>query len=87
MEYKFIELLSADFVQSPPELIRQQIMYRYATMKSRVTILHDRLQEVQQLVKLKNPSLLLQLQKTSVARAAATGQGGRNTSTLATTRS
>lgn len=81
MEYKFVELLSVDFVQSPPELIRQQIMYRYALMRSRVKVLHDRLSDVTRVVKLRSPALLQQLQKDSIAKA--TTPSGRRTSALA----
>ncbi|ETV99780.1 hypothetical protein H310_07827 [Aphanomyces invadans] len=63
MEYKFVELLSVDFARSPEEIVRQHIAYRYNTVKNRVTALQSRLHEVNNLVKVKNPSLLLQLQK------------------------
>lgn len=33
MEYKFLELLSVNFVRSPDEVVRQQICYRYNSMK------------------------------------------------------
>lgn len=35
MEYKFVELLSATFVRSSDEVVRQQITYRYNAMKVR----------------------------------------------------
>ena len=35
MEYKFVELLSAMFVRSSDEVVRQQITYRYNAMKVR----------------------------------------------------
>ncbi|KAH9127547.1 hypothetical protein LEN26_008702 [Aphanomyces euteiches] len=63
MEYKFVELLSVDFSRLPEEIVRQHITYRYNTIKNRVTALQSRLHEVNNLVKVKNPSLLLQLQK------------------------
>merc|ERR1719335_1595324 len=64
MEYKFVELLSCDFVASPEEVARQQITFRYNSVKSRLALMQARLQDINQLVKVKNPSLLLQLQKT-----------------------
>eukprot|EP00742_Colponemidia_sp_Colp-10_P001089 GILJ01001179.1.p1 GENE.GILJ01001179.1~~GILJ01001179.1.p1 ORF type:complete len:237 (+),score=40.93 GILJ01001179.1:89-799(+) len=64
MEYKFVELLSADFVASPEEVIRQQITFRYNSVKSKLALMQARLQDINALVKVKNPSLLLQLQKT-----------------------
>jgi len=64
MEYKFVELLSCDFVASPEEVVRQQITFRYNSVKSRLALMQARLQDINALVKVKNPSLLLQLQKT-----------------------
>lgn len=63
IEYKFIELLSLDFVASSEEMVRQQITYRYNSVKSKLAILQARLQDISALVKVKNPSLLLQLQR------------------------
>lgn len=98
MEYKFLELLSVNFVRSPDEVVRQQICFRYNAMKvrprrsrapgtrtaalpaptsptdpalpraavqSRLAVMQARLQDVNNLVKIKNPSLLLQLQQKS----------------------
>ena len=63
MEYKFIELLSCAFVASPEETVRQHITYRYNSVKSKLALMQARLQDINTLVKIKNPSLLLQLQK------------------------
>ncbi|CCI40175.1 unnamed protein product [Albugo candida] len=65
MEYKFVELLSIDFMRCSDDLIRQHLTFRYNAMKARLQILQTRLFEVNNIVKVKNPSLLLQLQKTS----------------------
>ena len=63
MEYKFVELLSCDFDASTEETIRQQITFRYNAIKSKLAIMQARLQDINAIVKIKNPSLLLQLQK------------------------
>ncbi|KAF4720112.1 hypothetical protein FOZ63_019694, partial [Perkinsus olseni] len=63
MEYKFIELLSAEFIASPDTVIRQHITYRYNALKSKLNASQARLQDFHAIVKLKNPSLLLQIQK------------------------
>lgn len=63
MEYKFVELMSCHFEHSQDEVVQQQISYRYNAMKSRLALMQARLQEVNNLIKVKNPSLLLQLQK------------------------
>ncbi|CAG9332018.1 unnamed protein product [Blepharisma stoltei] len=65
MEYKFIELLSLDFMASTEEMVRQQITYRYNAVKSKLAIMQARLQDINSVIKVKNPSLLLQLQKQS----------------------
>ncbi|GMH89883.1 hypothetical protein TrVE_jg6418 [Triparma verrucosa] len=63
MEYKFVELMSCHFIRSPEEIVQHQITYRYNAMKTRLSLMQGRLEDVNNLVKLKNPSLLLQLQK------------------------
>ena len=68
MEYKFVELMSGHFIRSPEEIVQHQITYRYNAMKTRVGLMEGRLRDVNNLVKLKNPSLLLQLQKAPVGQ-------------------
>lgn len=63
IEFKFIELLSCEFFASSEEVVRQSITYRYNSVKSKVQLMEGRLKDVNNLVKIKNPSLLLQLQK------------------------
>ena len=65
MEYKFVELMYCVCVRSPEETVQQHITFRYNSMKQRLSIMQSRLQEINNLVKIKNPSLLLQLQKSS----------------------
>jgi hypothetical protein len=67
MEYKFVELLTLDFTESPEHVVRQHISFRYNSLRSKLAIMHARLQDVNALVKLKNPSLLLQLQRSAQA--------------------
>lgn len=64
MEYKFVELLSADFLRSSEDVVQKSITFRYNALKSRLLLMQNRLQDVSNLVKAKNPSLLLQMQKT-----------------------
>lgn len=59
MEYKFVELLSCDFEASSEDVVRQQITYRYNAVKSKLAIMQARLQDINAIVKIKNPSLLL----------------------------
>eukprot|EP00347_Sterkiella_histriomuscorum_P008093 403346398 len=64
IEYKFIELLSLQFMASSEEIIRQSITFRYNSVKSKVSLMQARLADVNNMVKVKSPSLLLQIQKT-----------------------
>lgn len=57
------------FNRSADDTIRQQIAFRYNSQKSKVAVLQARLSDIVNLVKVKNPSLLLQLQQKP-------GQGG-----------
>lgn len=63
VSFKFIELLSVMFARSPDDAIRQQIAFRYNSQKSKVAVMQARLHDIVNIVKVKNPSLLLQLQK------------------------
>ena len=47
--------------------MRDQIAYRYNAMKNRMALMQARLADVNALVKIKNPSLLLQLKKASLS--------------------
>lgn len=51
IEYKFIELLSADFMASSEEIVRQSITFRYNSVKSKVALMEARLKDVNNLVK------------------------------------
>jgi Centriolar protein SAS N-terminal len=63
MEYKYVELMSCGFHSSPDELVQSHITYRYNSLKQKLNIMQTRLYEINAIVKSKNPSLLLQLQK------------------------
>ena len=63
IEYKFIELLSIDFVSSPDDTVRKQIAFRYNSAKAKVELMQERINTISNIVKIKNPSLLLQIQK------------------------
>ena len=67
IEYKFIELLSLEFIASPEDVIRQSITFRYNAVKSKLAIMQARLADVNNMVKVKSPSLLLQIKKSSAS--------------------
>lgn len=63
MQYKFVELLSCSFAASPEDVVRQQVRFRFNSTKAKLAAMQERLQAIHALVKVKSPSLLLQLQK------------------------
>lgn len=63
IEYKFIELLSVDFVNSPDDTVRKQIAFRYNALRRKLELMQERINTISNIVKVKNPSLLLQIQK------------------------
>lgn len=63
MEYKFLELLTLDFVMVSEETLRQNITFRYNSVKAKCLFLQGKLKDVSDMVKIKNPSLLLAMQK------------------------
>lgn len=64
MEYKFVELLSLKFAASPEDVVRLHVSYKYNVMKMRMQLMQQRLVDISAMLKVKNPSLLLQLQRT-----------------------
>ena len=81
IEYKFIELLSLDFMTTPDDTVRKQISFRYNAVKSKLALMQDRMKAVSEIVKVKNPSLLLQIQKTP-AKLNTSAVMNRNNSSL-----
>eukprot|EP01017_Pseudomicrothorax_dubius_P015426 TRINITY_DN1778_c0_g2_i2.p1 TRINITY_DN1778_c0_g2~~TRINITY_DN1778_c0_g2_i2.p1 ORF type:complete len:187 (+),score=37.89 TRINITY_DN1778_c0_g2_i2:284-844(+) len=65
MEYKFVELLSVHFAAANEEVVRQSIAFRYNSVKAKMLLMQNRMAEIISIIKLKNPSLLLQIQKNS----------------------
>ena len=61
LDYKFIELLSCTFDESEEKVRRKAIEYRYNSVRYKLQLMEARLRDVNNLIKMKNPSLLLQL--------------------------
>ncbi len=59
MEYKFLEMLTLDFIASPEDIIRENVTFRYNILKAKMIFVQNRLNDISALIKLKNPSLLL----------------------------
>ena len=64
IEYKFIELLSIDFVNSPDDTVRKQIGYRYNALRTKMEMMQERIVAINNIIKIKNPSLLHKINKT-----------------------
>jgi hypothetical protein len=76
IEYKFLELLSIPFHASPEDVVKQNISYRYSVLRAKEQIISNRIKDVSAIIKVKNPSLLLQIQKDGGSKA---GPSARNT--------
>jgi len=63
IDYKFIELLSLDFYASGEDSVRQQITYRYNLTRALYNQTQAKLKQISSSLKAKNPSLLMQIQK------------------------
>ena len=57
--------MTLEFETVSEETLRQQITYKYGALKSKLALMEGRLDDVSELLKLKNPSLLLYLNKSS----------------------
>lgn len=72
MEYKFVELVSCKCDRMPEEVIAHHVTYRYNSIKQKYAVASAKLNELSQLVKTKNPSLMLHMQKTAAGPMAIT---------------
>ena len=55
LEYKFVELLSVSFNRSSLEVQKEHISFRYQAARARLALVQGRLNDVVNLVKVKNP--------------------------------
>jgi hypothetical protein len=72
--FKFVELLSVDFLLTPSDVIKEHIIFRYFSVRKQVDMLQARLHDVNELVKNKSPSLLLAIKKTPLRSSAQPSQ-------------
>ena len=77
LNYKFIELISLEFEASSEEKIRECISFRYNSVKSKLALMTARLNDVNNMVKVKSPSLLLQMQKSNSKKSTYGGQSNQ----------
>ena len=55
-------MLTIDFMSAEQMMIRQNVTHRFNVLQAKMLFVQDRLKDISALIKLKNPSLLLQLQ-------------------------
>ena len=63
IEYKFIELLSIDFVNSPDDTVRKQISYRYNAMRAVQDMVQNRIDIINGVLKDIDPELITDVKK------------------------
>ena len=61
-----MELLGIECESAPEEFVRQHVAFQYGALKSKSSMMEGRLQDISEVVRTKNPSLLMQIQKTSI---------------------
>jgi hypothetical protein len=63
IEYKVIELFRCNFHIAKDDIVRKHVCFRYKLARFKMTLASDRLRDTAKTIKLKNPSLLSQIQK------------------------
>lgn len=63
LEYKYVELLTLNFATSDEKLIRESISYRYNITKVKMIYYKNKLTDFSNMIKAKNPSLLVNYKK------------------------
>ena len=56
MEYKFLDLLVLPFHECSDAIVRQHVTYRYKAVRTRLTVMTQKLQDVSALVKVRPAS-------------------------------
>jgi hypothetical protein len=63
LEYKRIILLSLEFHDLDEELLKNYVIYRFTKIKMNKQIINKKLKDVFALLKIKNPQILMELDK------------------------
>ena len=64
LPYKTVNILDLNFTRPAELVFKENLMYRYSRMRVKKDILGEVLSKSNHLIKLKNPSLLVNFQKT-----------------------
>ena len=78
LEYKRIILLSLDFHELDEESLKNYVVYRFTKIKMNKQIINKKLRDVFSLLKIKNPQLLLELEKKEKQRDTSKGSAHKN---------
>lgn len=62
-DYKFVDLMYCVCSKTSEQLIQKHLAYRYNAVKRNLLHVRDRLDGIHNLIRIKNPPLMLQLQK------------------------
>jgi len=66
VDFKSICHLTIKFDPTSKELIEDHIAFRFRLAKAKMEIMHERLKEATGIIKSKNPSMLLHVQKSAI---------------------
>merc|ERR1712227_226253 len=69
LDYKFIELLSIDFFQAPESIVDKSITFRYNSLRTKLALALARLQNVNTIIKTKNPALLKTIHQSAIRKS------------------
>lgn len=69
-----MELLQVKLQESSEDTVRRQITYRYNSAKSKADLLSAKLADFNAMVKVKNPSLLLQMRTSRLGSPSSTAK-------------
>jgi len=64
LQYKYVDLVSLDLEECLEEEVKESITYRYNIIKAKLSFLQSKFKQFSNVVKTKNPGLMVQMQKT-----------------------
>lgn len=66
--YKALQLLQLDLEAAKDDMVRGSITYQFSTLKAKHSYLKNKLRDITAILRLKNPSLLLNIQSLQAAK-------------------
>lgn len=77
-DYKLVEVLALPFRESPTDLVRCHVEYRYRAVRSRLAIMTSKLHDVAALVKVRDTALLPMIQQQQQQQQNRSGSSNNN---------